>query len=313
MEGGDGTDASMTDEAVSSEDALSDLARERRALAERQSARPRPSYVVGVDHSEAGYTLDPSAIPLSELDAGEFCESLNRTFGLELAPIDYGPLLNVIPRDQLLAMDEAAVLQKLITVRGSVLKFENGRFPLRNDFVPIRSMDVNFESVIVRVGGVTEVAEAVAQDVVDLMWKLSGSTKRWKDLESAVLLVGYATATRVQLSFPAEQLVSAALMDTLSGNLTQGINVAKRIGYETGPAKKGFSDNFVAIATLEDLTLEVSKFNPATGASNQSNLRFSVTARNDHGTGRIRVVSELKYEDHIALLNEIMSAFDVAD
>jgi hypothetical protein len=119
-------------------------------------------------------------------------------------------------------------------------------------------------------------------------------------------LVGYATSTRVQLDFPAERLLSSTLMDAVNDNLTGGLGLAKKIGQERGPKRKN-SETYVAVATMENLVIEVAKFDAMTGVSYPSKVSFSVTAKNDHGTGRLRVASELKYDDHVALLDAIIS------
>jgi hypothetical protein len=53
---------------------------------------------------------------------------------------------------------------------------------------------------------------------------------------------------------------------------------------------------------MDDLTIHISRFNPITGSAEDSNLRFSVTANNDYRSGRVRVTSELPYEQHIEFL-----------
>ncbi len=290
-------------------DEISEIARRRREAAEREAATPRPSYVTAVEHSELIYYWAPSAVPFRNVPPGDLVSSLDSMFGLTLSSLDISPLLAKTPRDHLLAMTEEEQLADLVK-GGSVIKFEGGKFPLRNDFVAIPEISMNYESLLVKVGGVTSVADAIAQDVLELQWKLAGSTKRWEDIKDHVLMKGYGTATRVELGELVEKLVEPKLLEAVSSQLTEGRAVARHMG-QFKPNQTA-TNELVANVFFDDLVLKISRYEPATGSFYQSDIRFSVTARNDNGTGRVLFTTEMDYDNHLAVLDELVEALKSA-
>lgn len=296
----------MIDE-VSSDvvDPYADLARKRRESVEKEAQAPKPSFVTGVEHSEVVYNFHPAALPFVDVDPTVLSEQLKADYDLTLGRTDFSPLLKSIAREQLLQMDEAEILRRLVRSRDTILQFEGGRFPLRNDFVPIRSVDVSWESILVRVGGVSRVAEVVAGEVIETMWRLAGAQKRWQDIQEHIQMIGYGTTTRVQLPFLAEKLMNPLLTRAFKDSLSTGSEYVR----EMGRVRRGNDGvETIAVSTLDELHVEVSKFDPATGTNSQNLVRFSVIAKSDHGTGRLSISSHLPYELHIRWLSELFDA-----
>jgi len=290
-----------------SDDLMSDLAREtreRRELAERESVRPRPKFIHSVEQSEVLYTFLPAAIPLAQIDANVLNDSLRSLYKLQLAGPDFAPLLTKIPREQLAQMDETELLNRLIRDRRASLKWTDGSFPLRDDFVPIRLVEVNFESIDVSVSGVSQVADVIAKEVMELLWQLAGSKRKFADLEYLLQLVAFATATRLNLGYQPECLLNPALMQFLDGNLAKGKRYASEMGRIKFP-REAEEGNTTAIAALDDLTIRVSRFNGTTGYAEDSEINFSVTTKSDYRTGRLLATTTLAYEKHVELLTEL--------
>ena len=87
-------------------DAISELAQERRKLAQIESERPRPEFIEGVETSEVIYYFLPEAIPFTQIDVLALTESLGNLYKVQLKGPDISPLLATIPREQLASMTE---------------------------------------------------------------------------------------------------------------------------------------------------------------------------------------------------------------
>jgi hypothetical protein len=295
-------------------DLISELAREtreRREIAVRESVRPRPKFIESVDMSEVLYVGRPPAFPLTLIDVAKLNEALRSQYQLEMADLDLSPLLTKLSRDQLARMDEVELLKRLAREPNAELKWVAGRFPLRDDFVPIRMIEINFESILVSVAGVSQVAEVIAKEVLELMWQIAGTKKRFADLDPLMSLVAYGTGTRLNLDqAPESLLLNPALVQFLDANLAEGSKYAASMG-RTRLSVDRATTKISAVASLDDLVLRVSRFDPASGYAEQSSVKFSVTAQNDYGSGRLLVSSTLPYEEHVQFLVELFQAVGV--
>jgi len=297
----------MSDDQDRSSDIVSELAelaretRERREHAVEESARPRPKFIETVDSSEVLYTFRPSAIPFRQVDIQHLNDWLQDQYAVRLADPDFSPLLTKISRDQLAQMDETELLRRLVREANAQLTWEDGRFPLRDDFVPITSIGINFESIDVSVAGLSQVAEVIAREVLEAMWTLAGSKKSFADLQSAIQLVAYQTGTRLNLDHTTECLLNPGLIQFFDANLAIGNKYAASMG-RTAVSPDKLNEQINAVAAIDDLTIHISRFNPTTGSAEDSNLRFSVMAKSDYRSGRVRVISELPYDQHVEFL-----------
>jgi len=286
-------------------DPISELARQRRDKAEREAARPRPEFIESVDRSEVFYALNAQGgIPYQLIDATSLVSSLAESYDLSLVNPDYGPLLREVGREGLSQMSQEEALQQLTGQQDSSLSFENGRFPLRDDFVIISAVDINFESIGVAVAGVSDIAEVVAQEIVELMWRIAGANKRWADLERLVIARGYSTTTRVNLGSGPEFLLNPALVEYLEAHLSGSDGFARYMGRMTSPSV----GTIRAVAALDDLILKVRRFNDQTGYSDEANLAFSVMTSTDYRTGFLSCSSLMPYDKHVELLQGVFDA-----
>jgi hypothetical protein len=285
-------------------DAISEIARERRLAAERESTREKPAFLTGIEQSEILYTFRPLAMPYSTVDPVALSAKLEDIYGLRLARLDLSPLLNKMSKDQVLHLETSEALKAIVRAPESQLRWEDGRFPLRNDFVGIRGVSINFESILVVVAGVSEVAEVVAQEIVELMWRLSGAKKAWQDVQQGLMLTGYGTATRVDLGFASESLLAREFTDFLRDKLENGPSYARYMGRQATPDEQ----SVVAVSGLDELHMKVSRFDPSAGNSSTSMVRFSVTARSDFRRGRMLVTTEMPFDKHMDFLGEIFDA-----
>jgi hypothetical protein len=286
---------------------ISSVARERRERLREEMTRPQPDFILNVSQSEVFQTFELRMMPLAQADPSNFVHSVEETYSCRLAPLDLAPLLGVMSGDELVKLDPGEALERLFRLDSAefTLSFKNGRFPTRYDFVPIRSISLNYESILVSVQGVSAVAEVVASEVAELLWAAAGVVKRWDDIEGGLQQKAYATGTKVDLGFPLEALLKSPVQDFV----TEDIASPNGFGASMGGLKKrhGFkaAPSYAIAATIDELHLKVNRFDTLTGQEWESYLKFSVTSRGDHGQGVCLVSSQLSYENHVSLLEAL--------
>lgn len=287
-------------------DALSELARQRREEVARDSDRPKPDFLQSVEQSEVIYSFDLSGVPFRQMDIRAVSDQLDEAYGVQLDGPDFSPLLSVMTREQLVASDESVLLRKLVSLNNpGTIKWKDGRFPLRDDFIEIRSITLNYEAIQVNVAGESEVAELVAKETMELIWRLAGSKKSFDtDLKPLVLLTAYGTRTRLQLGYGPEVLLNQALLDFFDANMSKGRKFAKSMGRQKTNELPSLQD-VQAVTSMDSLTLKVHWFNPATGYTEDCDIEFDVTARSDYRTGRISCTTRLPYDRHMELLTAL--------
>jgi hypothetical protein len=190
------------------------------------------------------------------------------------------------------------------------LNFKAGRYRVSDfEFIPILTVQINFESVHVAVRGISRVAESVAQELVETVSASAGASRSWAGIEPEVQLVGYATRTRVNLSPNAfEALLSPGFRVFLDEQITGGARYGAHAGAYN--ARHGLQPPPRAqlTAALDDVVLLLTLFDPDTGNSNQARLGFSVMTRSDYGSGIVSVSSQLPYELHIEMIGALIAA-----
>jgi hypothetical protein len=288
------------------QDPISEFAQKRRAEAEAESARPKPDFIQSVDQSEVVFTLSPAGIPFRQTRLAELNASLQTMYGLQVVGPDFSPLLKTMSRDQLAAMDEAELYGRLMRANDTRLRWEEGRFPLRDDYVAIQSVNLNYESVHVVVRGVSQIADVIVKEIIEKVWELAGSKKKFSDVEPLVQLVAYGTRTRLSLGYGPECLLNPRLLKYLDDSVTSGNGFATAMGRTRANADG--PDPVFAIAALDDLQIVIRKFNQANGYSEDAKIGFSVTAQSDFRTGRLLASTGLPYEQHVALLSSLFTA-----
>ena len=300
-----------TDEASSRAELETDpitlLALQRRQDAEAQSLRPRPDFIDSIERTSVSYTFDPSALPYKHVDAIRLNSEIESRYGSQLEA-DFSPLLSSMDEKDfgLLGQDER--LQKLTKTSKSSLQWSGGRFPLRDDFVGINLIFINRERIVVSVSGVSQVAETIAKEIIEIMWSISGSKKTYADVEKLLQLKAFTTQTRLLLGFGPERLLNKSLINFLNAQLASGANYAASMG----KIKQNytFDSSLSAVVSLDDLTIRVAKFDAISGYYEPCEIQFSVTAQSDYNTGRILAITEMPYEEHVELLENLFKELD---
>lgn len=289
------------------EDLISEFAAKRSAIVESESAKAPPDYLESIDGATVDYNLRSVALPLAQVDVLTFLESMAEGYGTTLSPVAPGELIRQLPADKLYQMSQADLLS-LVFKRDSVKQvvFEGGRFPLKFDFVPIRSIAVNWNSIHVSVEGSTRIAENVAQEVLQLIWAAAGSRRGWDDLAVHQVAVGYGTQTRIRLPLEFNKLLGTELQSLIDDHLLANENFAASMRPLEKANSFSATRRVASVVSLSALSFRIDTMDLQNGVAHGGALSFHVPTRADVSSGTIAVSSALGFDDHMRLIRAFL-------
>jgi hypothetical protein len=304
---GDGADAT-------SAQLVSQLAQEqaerRHAEAQRAAQREHPDFVLDIERSDVVYTLPPRFMPLEHVEFDKLRRLLHDKWGLtlDLSSLKLDAVLGPRSIEQVAGLSEDELMQLVLRSGDPNIAFGAGKYPVSDfDFVPVLGVRLNYESVMVKVAGVSRVAEVVAAELVEAVSTSAGAARPWSDIEPHLQRVGYATATRINLGAPFEALLSTPTRRFLDEQMIDGPRYAAHMGYYHARPRLGPPPRAVCTYALDDLSLRFAWFDPETGVSTATNMKFSVTSKADYRSGIVLVWSELPYDIHVACLEQLIA------
>jgi hypothetical protein len=290
---------------------LAEEAQRRREEAQKEAQRENPDFILDVEQSEVLYTVPPRLLPLRYVDYGRLSRQLGEKWGLAIdsSGTRYDTLLVSHSREQIASMTEDEMMHSLLRSEQPDIMFRSGKYAVSDlDFVPIRLVRLNFESVLVSVAGVSRIAEAVAEEVFETISASAGAARSWRTIEPFVQRAGYATRTKVQLGVPFEAMLGPATQTFLKEEMVAGPNYASHLGLYYSHNGLGPAPQAMTTYALDDLVLHFAWFDPQTGTSAHSDIRFSVTSKGDFRSGIVSVSSELRYDIHVECLRRLTAA-----
>jgi hypothetical protein len=287
-------------------DAIGELARARRERVIEAVLTTQPPWLESIEVSEITYFFRVPSIPFRQMDPQAFIEALRDAYGLILGKLDPSPLLREMPREELARLSDREIFERLVRAGGAIT-LTNGKFTQRNDFYAINFVRVNYESVMVQVGGPTIVAAIVAQDVAETIWAAVGVNKQWPAIEPGLMLIGYGTSTSVSLPAGSHFLLNPKLWNFLNGNLNEGLAFARDL--RAKPAPGGAPPvRIIGVPSFESLDIRIGILNLITGYDSPASLKFRVATVGERGGGRVLVTSQLAYERHLELLGRLFDS-----
>lgn len=305
--------AQPTGEQLSAAQLVSQLARkeaqERHEEAQREVRVERPSFVLDIEESDVYYTLPPRVIPLRYVDFDRLSRQLAEKWGLVLDPaaMNYDPLHATIPPDEFVRLTVPERTQLLLKSVAPNLAFRAGKYPVSDfEFVPILDVRINFESVVVKVAGISRVAEVVAAEIMEAIVACSGAVRSWREIERDLQRAGYATRTKVDLGVPFEAFLGPAVRSFLDDEMVEGPKYALHMGhyyarYDLKPPPRA-----TATYALHRLRFQFVWFDPETGVSMATPMNFDVTAKSDFRSRIVSIWSELPYDIHVRALGVLI-------
>jgi hypothetical protein len=283
---------------------ISAVAEQRRQQAQPVLERRLPEWILEVVRSEVAYTLNPRMLPIKQASFPILMRLLEEKYSMKFAPPDLGPFR---PNAPMSPEELGSALMGQLSDRH--LRFENGRFPKsRNDFDVVESIRINQESILVSVQGISEIANLVVADVAEMIWVSTGVQKSWDEVKQGVQLIGYGTATLVDLGFPSENFIDVKFLDFIRSEMLSGKKFACEMARHSARHNFLASPSLSAIFGLDDLNLNFFTFDNVTGRSETVKFRFSVITRDSVGTGRLVVMSELPFDKHVECLEMLIGA-----
>jgi hypothetical protein len=290
---------------------LAQDAQKRQELTQQAAQQETPDFVLGVEQSEALYTMPPRFLPLRHANYATLSQILDSKWSLTLDSerTALAPALSTVGREQLGTLTETEVMDHVLKSSRPEIAFRNGKYPLSDfDFVPIRGVQISFESVLVSVGGISRVAEAVAAEIVEAVWSSAGATRPWSAIEPYLQRRGYATRTKVDLGCPAEKLLSPTVLKFLDDEMIDGSKYATHMGHYLASAQGQPPVNTMSTYALDDLVIAFAWFDSNTGMSTRASLKVEVASFSEYRTGIVSVSSELPYDMHISCLEKLIQA-----
>jgi hypothetical protein len=294
---------------------LAQDARRREEITQREVQRQQPPFILEVEQSEVGYTMPPRLLPLSHVDFGALNAFLREKWSLvpDLSEvrIDPGAIKNLAPESI-----EEQVFSQIAKSRQGSIDYRSGRYVVTpSEFVPIVRVSFTFESLLVGVGSIGRVADALAQEVFEAISANAGVTRSWTQVQQEVQQVGYGTRTRVNLGSKAafEKLLSPAVRNLIDTQMLAG----DRFAAHSGPFHRRDDlqppPDAVLNVALDDVRLRISRFNAETGMAVSTELRMSVTSRGDYHSGIVSVISEFPYDTHVKWVGTLIDVLNESE
>lgn len=283
--------------------AITQIAERRRQDLKQDLAKPVPEFIIAVDQAEVRYTIEPVMLPFSQMDFDVFCKRLKEKYNVTFKKPTLPKSLLKLTQDDEIGTAQA---QDLISsdLPTEELEFVEGRLPVgTDDFVPIRSITFNSESVHVVVRGNSKVADLIVKEVVEELWASTGMPKRWDSIKPMVQMISYGTATKVNFGFPIERMLSSDVATFLNKEFIEGKRFAScMVARSARDSFKPPSDTF-SMWTIQDLHLFLHVFNKVNGRPERSQFRLLVRSKDETGTGIVAAVSELPFDEHVECLS----------
>lgn len=286
---------------------LSEIAEQRREILKKDLAKPIPDFVLATDQAEVAYTIEPVMLPFALMEFDAFQNELRQKYRLSFSKPSLARSLVSIADDDA-KLDSAQVRDLLDddNLPSDVLQFTGGCFPVgRDDFVPIRSVRLNRETIHVVVQGNSKVADLMVKEIAEELWASTGTPKRWDDIKRMVQMIRYGTATKVNFGIPLEEFLSASVRSFVDRQFVHGH------GYATAMTARSARDGFrpapkTTVAwTVDDVRLSFHVFNLVNGRAESSQFRLTARSRDEVGTGIFAAISELPFDEHVACLEEL--------
>ncbi|MCC5993326.1 MAG: hypothetical protein JJT99_12480 [Rhodobacteraceae bacterium] len=175
-------------------------------------------------------------------------------------------------------------------------------------FVNIVELGFGSQSIFARVYGTTGQAEVVCKQLLEKLWSATGLERKWRELVEYVNLVAYESSTKVDFGFPMKDFLSKVLNGFLSDEIERKEGFGARMG-NIGQQPDRSDDSFLIVTSCRKLSLDVDVIDTLTGKSETSNIEIIPHTVFDHNRNLCKVQSELPFEDHVEMLQKLISKY----
>ena len=292
---------------------LDNEAKRRRQEVINKATKAQPSFIKSIESTTVIYTVDPDILPFSLVNPQQLVLLLNKRFQLKFSSPNYDQKLFENIGLDVSKMTEEGMLRFLLQGTNPQIAFQNGRYPTGPDsFVFIEDVAFTKEKILVKVKGITDVAQQIASEAFAIFWEAAGAAKRWDDkaVQSNVALVNFQSVTNIQIGKPAEYLLNPVLKSYFDENIPGKDGLGPSMFSYSAYDK--FQPNPQAIASwsFDRLVLKVHVFDPTTGASNTATIDIDTTAVSDRGKGVVEFTTALPFDKHVDVAAQIINIID---
>lgn len=293
--------------------AIENEALKRREEINLKSKKPLPKYIKSILNTTVRYTVDTELLPYSLLNPSFLINSLKEKFNLKFHKPNFSnrglDVFGINPQN----VTEEAVLEFVMNSKEPELIFKNGRYITGpNTFVKIEYLAFSDELVTIQIQGISDIAELIIADAVNLFWEASGGKISWdsEDVQEKILLKSYSTFTLLDLGFDPKTLLNPSLSELFENQKGKKENYFSYMMPLSRLDDYKPSDSFISNWNFRELTLQINVFDSDTGRTNLAKLEIGTRARSETGKGIVLVSSELPYDTHIKLAEDLKNSIE---
>lgn len=255
------------------------------------------------------YTVDPSAIPYSNCEAGVFIELLESKLGLsaKLPDVDLSRMQQLGMKTSDLDLNE--LYSAIFKSDEPRISFTNGKYTdgSSGDYI-ISHAIMGSENIAVEVQGETEICEKVCSIIYDSFSSAAGLKSNWSTVQSQIAMKSYRTRTESFIGNSTNMLLNPIISRIFDENLEMGAKFGAKMMSRSKYDEFEPAQDVVSIWSLNEVNVRVSTFNKTTGRNESANINIDVRAKDDIGRGVVIVHSELPYEDHLSFTDMLRTS-----
>lgn len=252
--------------------------------------------------------IDPVAIPLKTLDIVQFYVLMQEEFNCTFDDSDIRSLIPVESRE----MDGASILRlalKDAIQKGRMIIFRDGLLTLDGiaRIVPFQQVGAGSQTISAVLAGSTDEAMLMCKNFLLLLWRASGTNRRWEDIEGEIARVSYTQTTVAEMPFTMSHFLSRHFREFIADEVCGESGFGRMMGLREVEAEKhrAKGSEMEVVSHLREFSVKVSQFNKVTGDLEEVSLDFTIPTRDDANRNRITVTSELPIEEHVDLVERL--------
>lgn len=250
--------------------------------------------------------IHPDMLPLGTVDTVEFVKEIARNYGCYF---DDQEIARLVPpnalREEIDSHDLVRLAwrnDKLVGFLGGILRLESiGRI------TSIEAIAVGEQQVSAVVGGASDEALYLCKNICIGLWKASGISRRWEDIEPYVGGIRYRSTTSVALPFTLTQLLCPELREYMAQQCEAARGLGALMGlrpYDMEAVQRQRLE-YSSVHYVDKIELVLSKFNRVTGDAEDVSIDVQLPSRYEANRSEVLITSELPASEHVELVEQL--------
>lgn len=175
----------------------------------------------------------------------------------------------------------------------------------RAALVSIENVAFGTQTLASTVNGTTAHALHICKVLAELLWSTIGRERKWGELSDQMALVSYSTSTTVDLEKNLMDLFSKEFVHFIKLDIEAKDGFGAKMG-ALGQSATISPNEIRAVASAKDLRLEVSLFDEISGHQEIVNMNIVPDTQHDVNRGRVKIYSELPFDLHVEMINNLI-------